>query len=61
MEVEGEIGYGVVGGESCFWILTPFNKEPATVGNGVQISFQASSIKHQVTKRSKRSIVLRWH
>lgn len=43
MEVEGEIGYGVVGGESCFWILTPFNKESATVGNGVQISFQASS------------------
>jgi len=43
MEVEGEIGYGVAGGESCFWILTPFNKEPATVGNGVQISFQASS------------------
>ena len=43
MTVEGEIGYGAAGGESCFWVLTPFNKEPATVGNGVQISFQASS------------------
>lgn len=43
MTVEGEIGYGPKGGSSCFWVLTPFNKEPATVGNGVQISFQAPS------------------
>ena len=43
MTVEGEIGYGPVGGPSCFWVLTPFNKQPASVGNGVQISFQAQS------------------
>lgn len=43
MTVDGEIGYGVVGGASCFWVLTPFNQQPATVGNGVQLTFQAAS------------------
>ncbi|MEL0638328.1 VOC family protein [Marinomonas sp. TI.3.20] len=43
MTVDGEVGYGVVGGASCFWVLTPFNKQQATIGNGVQVTFQASN------------------
>ncbi|MEL0614658.1 VOC family protein [Marinomonas arenicola] len=43
MAVEGEIGYGVIGGLSCFWVLTPFNQQAASYGNGVQVTFQASS------------------
>ncbi len=43
MQVVGEIGYGSIGGTSCFWVLTPFNQKPATVGNGVQVTFQARS------------------
>jgi len=42
MTIDGEIGYGI-NGESCFWILLPFNKEPATFGNGTQITFKAQS------------------
>ncbi|GAB3479317.1 VOC family protein [Marinomonas epiphytica] len=45
MEVEGEVGYGVPGGASCFWVLTPFNQKEASVGNGVQVTFQASSVE----------------
>ena len=43
MEVENEIGYGPEGGQSCFWILKPFNQQPATRGNGTQATFKASS------------------
>lgn len=43
MTVDGEIGYGAADNTSCFWVLTPFNKQAATVGNGVQVTFQASS------------------
>jgi catechol 2,3-dioxygenase-like lactoylglutathione lyase family enzyme len=42
MEVEGEIGYGMPGEQSCFWILTPFNQQPATFGNGTQVTFKAA-------------------
>ncbi len=37
--VEREIGYGRPGGPNEFWVLTPFNGEPASVGNGVQVMF----------------------
>jgi predicted lactoylglutathione lyase len=33
----------VIGGLSCFWVLTPFNQQAASYGNGVQVTFQASS------------------
>jgi catechol 2,3-dioxygenase-like lactoylglutathione lyase family enzyme len=42
-EDEVEIGYGPPGGVASFWVLTPFNKGPATVGNGVQVMFAAPS------------------
>lgn len=42
-EDEVEIGYGPPGGAASFWVLTPFNKDPATVGNGVQVMFTATS------------------
>ena len=38
-----EIGYGSAGGAAVFWVLTPFNEEPATFGNGTQIMFGATS------------------
>ncbi len=34
---------GPAGGPSCFWILKPFNKQPATNGNGTQVTFKAPS------------------
>lgn len=43
MEADDEVGYGPVGGQSCFWILKPFNKKPATSGNGTQVTFKAAS------------------
>jgi len=40
LTLDHEIGYGV-NGESCFWVLLPFNKQPATHGNGSQLTFKA--------------------
>lgn len=37
--VERELGYGLPGGRSEFWVLKPFNGEPATFGNGTQVMF----------------------
>ena len=37
--VDGEIGYGPPGGAPSFWVLNPFNREPATFGNGTQVMF----------------------
>lgn len=38
-----EIGYGLAGQNAQFWVLLPFDKNPAAAGNGVQISFAANS------------------
>ena len=39
-----EIGYGADGDVRCrFWVVEPFNREPATYGNGVTIAFDAPS------------------
>ncbi len=43
MEVDGEIGYGASDGQSCFWILTPFDNQPASNGNGTQVTFKAAN------------------
>lgn len=37
--LEREIGYGPAGGDTEFWVLKPFNGEPATFGNGTQVMF----------------------
>ena len=34
-----EVGYGVPGGAVALWVLIPFNRAPATHGNGSQIIF----------------------
>ena len=44
--IEREAGYGPQPGpgahsEALFWVLTPFNGQPATFGNGVDIAFEA--------------------
>ena len=36
-----EAGYGIPGDAALFYVNVPFNCEPATFGNGVQISFAA--------------------
>lgn len=37
--LDREIGYGAPGGPTEMWVLTPFNGEPATFGNGSQVMF----------------------
>ena len=36
-----EAGYGAPGGPPVFYVNLPYNKEAATFGNGVQITFSA--------------------
>lgn len=45
IEVKGEIGYGKQGGMTSLWVLTPFDGDRATHGNGTQLIFQASDTK----------------
>ncbi|WP_018238882.1 VOC family protein [Ensifer sp. BR816] len=41
---ETEIGYGADGDVRVrFWVVTPFNREPATYGNGVSIALVAET------------------
>ena len=40
---ESEVGYGPAGGRTRFYVMTPFDRRPATVGNGVDIAFEAPS------------------
>jgi len=42
IEIEGEIGYGPKGGITSLWVLTPFDGNPASHGNGTQLIFQAA-------------------
>lgn len=42
MEADDEVGYGPEGGSSCFWILKPYDQQPATRGNGTQVTFQGA-------------------
>ena len=48
-ENEVEIGYGKPQGPINFWVLTPYNKQQATHGNGSQVMFKATSAE-QVQK-----------
>ncbi|MBL6939964.1 MAG: VOC family protein [Alphaproteobacteria bacterium] len=42
----GWIGYGVCGDDNhSVYVCPPFNKEPATFGNGMMIAFKAHSIE----------------
>lgn len=41
--IPNELGYGLEGGTPDFWVLTPFNKDPATFGNGTQVMFGAQT------------------
>ncbi len=43
-ENDVEIGYGLEHQPPCFWIVKPFNQEPASFGNGTQSIFVANSI-----------------
>lgn len=57
MEVDNEVGYGPIGGQSCFWILKPFDQQPATRGNGTQVTFQASN-NEMVEKFHQTAVML---
>ncbi|MEM9262855.1 MAG: VOC family protein [Pseudomonadota bacterium] len=39
--VDTEAGYGPPGQDPLFFVNLPYNKEPATFGNGVQVTFAA--------------------
>ncbi len=38
-----EVGYGFEGQDASFWVLKPYNKEPASFGNGSQVILRAQS------------------
>jgi catechol 2,3-dioxygenase-like lactoylglutathione lyase family enzyme len=43
-QAPGEIGYAADGDVRCrFWVVEPFDREPATFGNGVTIALVAQS------------------
>lgn len=43
MENSHEIGFGKNAEETVFYVLTPYNKQPATFGNGSQVMLHADS------------------
>ncbi|KAB7610529.1 VOC family protein [Amylibacter sp. SFDW26] len=42
-ENDVEVGYGAKEQDASFWVLKPFNKEPASFGNGSQVILRAES------------------
>jgi len=40
---DNEIGYGYSLDQECFWVIKPYNKEPAARGNGSQMIITAKS------------------
>lgn len=38
-----ELGFGAEGGDVTFWVVTPYNEQPATFGNGTQVMFKTKS------------------
>ena len=40
---EGELGYGPAGGKPQLWVVQPYNKIPASWGNGTMIAITAPS------------------
>ncbi len=43
MDFPTAAGYGATGGRPQLWVLSPLDKAPATVGNGVTIGLEAAS------------------
>ncbi len=43
VHLEHELGYGPVGDNPNFWVVTPYNEKQATFGNGTQIMFATDS------------------
>lgn len=43
--LEYELGYGPDAGKPNFWVVSPYNEEDATFGNGTQIMFQTDNSK----------------
>ncbi len=43
INLEHELGYGPINGDPNFWVVTPFNEQAATFGNGTQIMFLAKT------------------
>lgn len=46
MEWPGAIAWGEPGGAAGIGLTKPFNGEPATIGNGVMVAFQAKDKAH---------------
>ncbi len=43
IENDIEIGYGILNQDPTFWVLLPYNKKPASSGNGSQVMLRALS------------------
>jgi catechol 2,3-dioxygenase-like lactoylglutathione lyase family enzyme len=43
MEIEGFVLWGTSFDDACFALTPPFDKNPATVGNGVMVALRADS------------------
>lgn len=52
MQSDIEIGYGPEGGDSCFWVLEPFDGLRATQGNGTQVIFAAANTDQVISFHS---------
>mgnify|MGYP001486181030 CR=1 FL=1 len=44
-EYEREIGYAPSSRIVEFWVCTPYNKKPATIGNGSMVAFKVENIE----------------
>lgn len=43
VSLDHELGYGPQAGQPNFWVVMPYNKKAATIGNGTQIMFDTDS------------------
>lgn len=43
MDFPNAVGYGTASGRPQLWVLSPLDKAPATVGNGITVGLEAAS------------------
>lgn len=57
MEMDGFIAWATAPGSPMLSVIRPYDKNPATVGNGVMVALQASS-KEQVDQLHRKALEL---
>ena len=43
MDFPNAVGYGTTGGRPQLWVLSPLDKAPASVGNGITVGLEATN------------------